>query len=229
MSVQYCTSMRTNAASKARGSVARVRIQRAAFRLFAQNGGGAITVSDLAEAAGIARGTIYNNVENPENLFAEVATSLSHEMIGRIEATMCGVADPVERLAMGTRLFIRRAHEEPDWGRFLVRFALNAESLQSMLGGPPARDIAEAVRLGRFKATNDKIAALATMLTGSTLAAMNAVIGGNQTWRNAGTNSAELFLRAGGIAAAEAHRIAARELPALAPARPEPTVGRGKS
>jgi AcrR family transcriptional regulator len=211
-----------------RASTARGRIHGAAVRLFAQTGGRAITVSDLAGAAGIARGTIYNNVENPENLFAEVATALSREMIVRTEATMRTMADPAQRIATGMRLFIRRAHEEPDWGRFLVRFALNEESLRSMLGEPPARDIAEAVRVGRFKVSPEKVAALAAMLAGATLSAMNAVIGGNQTWRDAGTNSAGLFLRAGGIGATEAQRIAAVELPPLADAKPQPTRKRGK-
>ncbi len=207
---------------------ARARIHRAAFQLFAQNGGKAITVSELADVAGIARGTIYNNIENPEDLFAEVAMSLSHEMLLRTEATMQGISDPVVRVATGMRLFIRRAHEEPDWGGFLVRFALNEDMLRSMLSEPPARDIAQAVRQGRFKIGPDKLTALATMLTGSTLAAMNAVVGGNQTWRAAGMNSAELLLRAGGIAAAEARRIVERELPQLAPANPSNTKKKGK-
>ena len=104
---------------------ARTRIYKAAVRLFAENGDGDVNVSDLAGAAGIARGTIYNNIKDPENLFGEVATALSHEMIVRTEATMRDVADPAERIATGLRLFLRRTHEEHDWGRFLVRFSLS--------------------------------------------------------------------------------------------------------
>ena len=48
---------------------AQVRIHRAAMQLFAENGGRQVTVSELAAAAGIARGTIYNNFESPEQLF----------------------------------------------------------------------------------------------------------------------------------------------------------------
>ena len=53
------------------------------------------------------------------------------------------------------------------------------------------------------------------MLSGSTLAAMNSVIMGDQTWRDAGTDTAELFLRAGGLSAAEARRVSRCELPSL--------------
>jgi hypothetical protein len=54
------------------------------------------------------------------------------------------------------------------------------------------------------------------MLTGTTIAAMNSVIRGEQTWRDAGSNAADLFLRAAGISAAEARRTARRELLPLA-------------
>ncbi len=199
---------------------ARTRIYKAAVRLFAENGDGDVNVSDLAGAAGIARGTIYNNIKDPENLFGEVATALSHEMIVRTEATMRDVADPAERIATGLRLFLRRAHEEHDWGRFLVRFSLSHTALRGMMSEPPARDIQQAMATGRFKSEPAKVPVLVTMLAGATMAAMNAVVRGDQAWREAGSATAELFLRAGGVSVAEARRLSRTELPLLAPPPP---------
>jgi AcrR family transcriptional regulator len=199
---------------------ARGRIYGAALRLFAERGGDALTVSELAEAAGIARGTIYNNIRKPENLFGEVATALAAEMITRTEAAMEGLHDPVARIATGLRLFVRRAHDEQDWGRFLVRFALAHTALQNLMAGPPARDIRRAIENGRFKAGATTVPAMVTMLNGATLAAMNAVIHGEQTWRDAGSLTAELFLCAGGVARREARTLSRSQLPAL-PAAPE--------
>ncbi len=199
---------------------ARTRIYQAAVRLFAENGDGDVNVSDLAGAAGIARGTIYNNIKDPENLFGEVATALSHEMIVRTEATMRDVADPAERIATGLRLFLRRAHEEHDWGRFLVRFSLSHTALRGMMSEPPARDIQQAMATGRFKSEPVKVPVLVTMLAGATMAAMNAVVRGDQAWREAGSATAELFLRAGGVSVAEARRLSRTELPLLAPPPP---------
>lgn len=200
-----------------RGEAARTKIHRAALRLFAESGGSEVNVSDLAEAAGIARGTIYNNIDDPENLLGEVALSLSHEMMVRTEATMRDISDPAERLATGIRLFVRRSHEEHDWGRFLIRFSLSHAVLQGMMHEPPAHDLTRAIEAGRFKVDAAKIPALVTMLAGSTMAAMNAVIRGDQTWRDAGSATSELFLRAGGLGAAESRRISNIALPALAP------------
>jgi len=199
-----------------RSGRARKRIYSAALRLFAENGGSAITVSDLAEAAGIARGTIYNNVTEPKNLLGEVAAALSREMLLRTEATMQASADPVERLATGLRLFVRRAHEDHDWGRFMVQFTLSHAALQDFMHEPPSRDIALAIEAGRLKIVPAQIPAFVSMLIGTTISSMNTVIRGEQTWRDAGSSAAELVLRAAGISAAEARRIATRELPPLA-------------
>ena len=199
-----------------RSGRARARIYNAALRLFAENGGSAITVSDLADAAGIARGTIYNNVTEPKNLLGEVAAALSGEMLLRTEVTMQAVTDPVERIATGLRLFVRRAHEDHNWGRFLVQFTLSHAALRGVMREPPYRDVAFAVDAGRFKIAPAQIPAFVSMMTGTTIAAMNAVIRGEQTWRDAGSNAAEMLLRAAGLSAAETRRIARSELPPLA-------------
>jgi AcrR family transcriptional regulator len=199
-----------------RSTRARSKIYSAALRLFADNGGSAITVSDLADAAGIARGTIYNNVTEPKNLLGEVAAALSQEMLLRTEATMQAFIDPAERVATGLRLFVRRAHEDHDWGRFLVQFMSSHAALRGVMREPPSRDVAHAIDSGRFKISPLQIPAYVAMLTGTTVAAMNSVIRGEQTWRDAGSDSAELLLRAAGVSATEARRIARTELPLLA-------------
>ncbi len=212
----------SDAADEPRPTRARARIYRAALRVFAESGGVDISISELAEAAGIARGTIYNNIPDPENLFGDVAAALAQEMIQRTEITMQGRADPVDRIATGMRLFVRRAHEDRDWGLFLVRFALSHAVLHGMMHEPPVQDVRRAIAAKRFTASPAQAPALVAMLSGTVLAAMNAALRGDQTWRNAGSDAAELFLRAGGVTPAEAHTIARSPLPDLAPAVSRP-------
>ena len=64
-----------------------IRIYEAAVRLFAQRGTTHANVSELAHAAGVARGTIYNNVGNLDSLFEEVAAALADEMHARIDSS----------------------------------------------------------------------------------------------------------------------------------------------
>lgn len=197
-----------------------VRIREAALRLFSERGAVELSISELADAAGVARGTIYNNIEQPEALFTQLAADLAREMVARVEASMQGLDDPAARVATGLRLFVRRAHEEPHWGRFMVRFAASDELLRNMMDEPPVRDIVRGMETDRFRIDAGKHAALVAILTGTTLSTMHAVIAGRQAWREGGANAAELLLRAAGLTPAEARRVANADLPALAELAP---------
>ena len=107
---------------------AQARIYDAAMRIFAEHGSTHASVTEIAQAAGLARGTIYNNIANLDSLFEEVATTLGDEMHERIGLSFQASDDPALRLARGVRFFVRRAHEEPHWGRFIVRFAFAASN-----------------------------------------------------------------------------------------------------
>lgn len=197
-------------------NAAQRRIHQAALRLFAEKGSSDVSVSELAAAAGMARGTIYNNLESPEHLFQQVAAQLADEMDERAAASYAGIEDPAVRIAIGMRLYIRRAHEEPHWGRFLLTFGYTNESLRKIWSGPPMRDVQEGLQAGRFNFRPDQGLAALGIIAGSALSAILSVVEGLRTWRDAGSDAAELTLRAFGVDAQEAREIATRELPALA-------------
>ena len=195
----------------------RARLHAAALRLFAERGAADINISELAAAAGVARGTVYNNLARPEDLFGEVAASLAHEMYARVTVTSTGLADPAARVATGMRLFIRRAALEPDWGRFLTRFGHSSEMLREGLDAPPSEDLQAGLDAGRFDPGPATLRDLVGLTSGLALAAMHSVLAGHQGWREAGSNAAFLALRALGLAPADARAIAEAELPDLAP------------
>ena len=190
----------------------KARIEDAAMRLFAERGVTHLTVSELSDQAGVARGTIYNNLSSPDTLFEAVATNLAFEMHERVVRSFEGVEDPAQRMANGIRHFVRRAHQEPIWGRFITRFAFNNRSLQGMFSGPPGTDLESGVKSGRFKIEPDMSKAVLAMVGGCTLSAMILVLDGHQTWRVAGSEAAELLLRALGVPGREARKIARNEL-----------------
>ena len=198
-------------------STAVLKIHDAALRLFTERGARAVSVSELADAAGVARGTIYNNIADPDALFDQLAASLLHDMHLRVSASMSTVADPAMRLAIGVRLFIRQAHAEPTWARFVVRFGVSDDTLRRMLDEPPTIDLTQGMNTGRFEVTAAQLPAVLALLAGTTLAAMQGVLAGHQTWRDTGEQVVELILRALGLADAEAHDIATTALPALVP------------
>lgn len=205
-------------------TAARQRLHDAALQVFAQRGSSEVTVSELAQVAGIARGTVYNNIESPEDLFHEVAIDLSREMHARMRASFTIVSDPAERLANALRFCIRRAHAEPDWGRFVARFGLSNASLQRLWSTAPVDDVLRGIDQGRYTISADLLPGVQSMITGTIITGMWLVLEGHQTWREGGSTAAEVVLRALGVEPDEAHRIATRELPDLPPAPSSPAT-----
>lgn len=191
------------------------KLQQAAVRFFAERGSADMSVRDLAAFAGVSRGTIYNNLKNPELLFEEVAVNLADEMHQRIRAILEGIDDPAMRLSVGIRLFLRRAHEEPHWGRFIVRFSFANSALKAMWLGPPAEDLQEGVKSGRYTINPQSSASLLAMIGGGVLGAMLLVLEGHKTWRDAGTDAVEFALRGLGLSDDDARMLASSDLPPL--------------
>jgi AcrR family transcriptional regulator len=191
------------------------RIMDAALRLFAERGASEVNVSDLAAAAGVARSTVYAHLSSPQSLFENVASELAGEMHERVSASSRPDSSPTLRLAEGIRFFIRRAHEEPQWGRFIVRFAFTEKSLQGMWSGPPVRDLMAGIEAGLYSLRPEQLPSSVAMMGGSVLGAMFLVLEGHKSWREAGSDAAELLLRAFGVPSDQARSIATAELPQL--------------
>jgi len=195
---------------------ARRRIHAAAMKLFAESGETKVSISELATAAGMARGTIYSHVPDVDGLFEDVAGQLAQEMTERVVAGFAGISDPAQRLAIGVRQYIRRAHEEPLWGRFMSRFGLSPAVLRAVMSSEALTDFESGVASGRYRVMPSQIPAMVALLAGGTLAAMLPVLDGHGTWREVGADTAELLLAALGVDRDEARALARSELPPLA-------------
>jgi AcrR family transcriptional regulator len=189
------------------------RLLDAALRLFARNGVRELSVSDLANEASVARGTIYNNFENPSELFSIVALGVASEMQDSISAKLAGIECPEQRLAYSLRWIIRRAHRQPSWGQFIAAFAVNAPELARFWAGIPAQEVRQGIAAGVFKLEKSQVATAVQLLAGATFSMILLVQDGQKTWREAGQDLAELALRALGVDHASARRIAEAELP----------------
>ena len=196
-------------------NLARRRIHAAAMKLFAERGVTKVTISELAAAAGMARGTIYSHVPDVDRLFEEVAAQLAREMTERVVAGMVDVTDPAQRLAIGVRQYIRRAHDEPLWGQFMSRFGLSPALTLELLASDPVADLRAGIESGRYRIRPEQLTGMVGLLVGGTLAAMLPVLDGHSTWRDAGSDAAELLLIALGISRDEARAIATAELQPL--------------
>ncbi|MCI3270667.1 MULTISPECIES: TetR/AcrR family transcriptional regulator [Streptomyces] len=195
----------------------RKRINAAAMRLFAERGTTELTVSELATAAGVARGTLYRNVESVEQLFDHVSAQLARDIHDANARAMTahGQTDPPLRLATAIRMLVRQAHYDAAMGRFLIRFGLTDESLREVLSGAPMHDIEAGIEAGRYPFASGLKLSIASLMTGTVVSAMWMVLEGHQGWREAGAGAAELVLCALGVPHEEARAIAEAQLPEL--------------
>lgn len=196
------------------------RIHEAAFRLFARSGRTDLTISELAGEAGVARGTVYQYVTSAETLFDCVAAGLSAETYRRIHKSIAASAPaacPLTRLTTGMRLYIRRAHDEPMWGRFLYSFGFRARVLQELWHCDPGRDLVAAASAGLIAAEPERMRTTASFVAGVVIAAIHLVVDGHDTWRSAGAQAVRFVLRSLGVPEEMADRLAEGELPPLLP------------
>jgi AcrR family transcriptional regulator len=191
------------------------RIVEAAMRLFAERGTTHLSVRELAQAADVARGTIYNNFSATDRLYDQIAAELAKEMIEQIDRGARLVADPAQRVANGIRHFVKKAHEQPNWGKFVLRFGFSNDVLRGVWTSAPARDLGDGVEMKRFHVDGNQIRSVAAMMSGCVLAAIFLVVEGHKSWREAGADAAEFVLRAVGLDAAAARSYAESELPEL--------------
>lgn len=196
-------------------NTATLRIHEAAMRIFATEGGTTIAVSDLAREAGLSRGTIYNNVDDPAALFASVCETVANEFRESINKACQHMDDPAEKIAASIRLCVRRVHDDPHWGRFIAHYAMMEPKLGSFWAEMPAEELRRGLISGRFNFHRDQVASITATAGGATFGAMSLVIDGRRTWRQAGSDTAEIILRGVGLDRSEARDITQRDLDPL--------------
>jgi AcrR family transcriptional regulator len=96
----------------------REAIVAAAERLFLERGFGAVSMDELAEAAGVARRTLYNQFANKEEIFREMLLNVSHQLEDTFPPGIetQGEVDDVLRLIARTILDL---HRHPEYLGFL--------------------------------------------------------------------------------------------------------------
>jgi AcrR family transcriptional regulator len=106
------------AASKARRGESRSAIIDAAERLFLERGFGSVSMDELAEAAGVARRTLYNQFASKEEIFREMLLRVSGQLERAFPPGIETRGDVEEVLRLIGRMILK-LHENPGYLGFL--------------------------------------------------------------------------------------------------------------
>lgn len=98
----------------------------AAEALFGERGIEAVSIDEIALAADLAKGTVYNHFADKDALAAEIAAQARADGETRVNEINAGIADPTRRTIRGMLVFARFAWEKPERARAMMR--LNASA-----------------------------------------------------------------------------------------------------
>lgn len=183
----------------------RLRLIESALRVFAEKGLDAASIDDVIAAAGVSRGTFYNYFGTDAELAAAVSEELTSEAVGCIEAAVGHLANPVERVARGLRLYLGAAAKYPLFARFTSQAGLRTVSPNQLLREYLPRHIEEGVRSGRIDVPDVSLAV--DMIVGAALSAVHAL--STRTVRRDYIENVVMHILVGlGVARAAAHKLA---------------------
>lgn len=197
-----------------RGHKKRERTRRglidAAVRLFARKDVGEIALLDVATEAEVASGTIYNYFRSRDEVVEAVALALANEFSETIALQSESIQSGVRRLAIGVRMFIRRAIADPDWASAVIRVVHFDQAMRSNIAGYVLADLRAGKEEGALHYSDQGIAL--DLLVSCTLGAMRSAVEGRSIDEH-DVLVAEMVLKALGATPAKARKLARQELP----------------
>jgi len=96
-------------------------ILRAATRAFAQSGYRNTDVQDIADQAGVGKGTVYRHFGTKEELFLAAVDKGMSELTDTILSRLQPVEDPIERMRVGLHVYFRFFDEHKDLVEIFVQ------------------------------------------------------------------------------------------------------------
>ncbi|MBV9626712.1 MAG: TetR/AcrR family transcriptional regulator [Xanthobacteraceae bacterium] len=134
---------------RARRGGSRDAIVAAAERLFLERGFGAVSMDDLAEAAGVARRTLYNQFTSKEEIFREMLRRVS----GQLEDAFPPGIETQGKVEQVLRLIARailNLHKQPEYLGFLRMVVADARQFPWIAEEFAAVMDPQTVRLARY-------------------------------------------------------------------------------
>lgn len=126
----------------------------------------AITINEIVERAGVAKGSFYNHFADKEALQVTVSTEILEQVERQVRGNNASIEDPAYRLTRGLCTHICLAVSEPRLATIMLRGHDWALSGQHELYKNVRDDIAQGVAVGRFAERCKDVGALQVIGTG---------------------------------------------------------------
>jgi AcrR family transcriptional regulator len=111
----------------------------------------AITINNIVETAGVAKGSFYNHFPDKEALAAEVSSAIRVELERSVEESNRNVTDPAYRLVRGMCIHLQMAVADPRRAIIMLRGAGWRTATNNPLNEGIKADITDGLASGRFE------------------------------------------------------------------------------
>lgn len=149
----------------------RARILDATTRVFARDNAAAPAIEDVVREAGISRGSFYNHFHSLDEALVAAGIEMSDRMISDIVPLYDFLREPWQRAAVGFRLYLLRAWQDPTWASFMTR--MDAWPHKSRIAVTMSKDLIRGKKLGQFDFDDATVAT--DFLMGASIGVIQAV------------------------------------------------------
>jgi TetR/AcrR family fatty acid metabolism transcriptional regulator len=104
----------------AKKTIRRESIIQAAIEVFSKKGFQAAGISEIAQRAGVADGTIYQYFKNKEDLFFSIPIEKTNEFRSKVELHLKGISGALNKLRKFVWYFLYFFKTNPEYGRLLM-------------------------------------------------------------------------------------------------------------
>lgn len=182
----------------------------AALRIYAQKGIGELALKELAVEANVSNGTVYNYFRTREEVLEAVGLELAEDLSQQISILSEAVENGAHRVSIGIKTFMRKAEEDADWARSVIRVFQLDRGMRSAVAFNLRKDLQTAKNQKLF--TYECEAAAMTLVASATIGAMTTIVDG-LTVPDFERIMVKMVLMGLGMSVSAADKITAMDLP----------------
>ncbi len=123
----------------------RLQLITAAKALFSKRPWETVTIDELVQEAGVAKGTFYSHFNDLEELAAAVADELIDAFDAMIQPQRLSISDPLLRIAFGCDAFLRQSLSDRSWALLATRMARSDPTVGLLVRGRLSDDLRDAL------------------------------------------------------------------------------------
>ncbi len=165
---------RSISAREANSQRIREALLQACGDLLAESPIDAITINNIVDAAGVAKGSFYNHFPDKDTLAAAVATEIRLDVERAVEASNTNVTDPAYKVVRGMCNHLQLAWIDPRRAIIMLRGHETNSIAESPLNLTVRTHLQEGLDSGRFAARCEAVGVI--QLIGTTYASMLRII-----------------------------------------------------